>query len=136
MSALNHLDLASIIFLCISIVYAVHGFLHQLIVGGAIAVFQHPDERQSRLLLMVWIATGGFMSFMGLLPAVLLILYGIEPAPVKAVLWTNLLSLTFLCIHSILCGLRQLPKPVRVGFYLTVIFTFAHIVFLFYHRNS
>ncbi|EQA36830.1 hypothetical protein LEP1GSC047_3086 [Leptospira inadai serovar Lyme str. 10] len=126
----NHFDVPTLLFLCISILYAGHGFIHQLIVGGAISVFQHPDERQSRLILMIWIATGGFMSFLGLLPTTLLLLFGPEPAPVKAALWTNFIALGFLAFHSIICGLKQLPKPLRVGFYFTLAFAVAHLAFL------
>ncbi len=131
MSDLNHLNLPTVLFLCASLLYAFHGFLHQLIVGGAISVFQHPDERQSRLILMIWITTGGFMSFLGLLPSVLLLLYGAEPEPVRAVLWMNTIALGFLGVHYILCGIRQLPKPLRMGFYFTIFYAIANLTFLF-----
>ncbi|WP_367897714.1 hypothetical protein AB3N61_12205 [Leptospira sp. WS58.C1] len=131
MSDLNHLNLPTILFLCVSLVYAFHGFLHQLVVGGAISVFQHPDERQSRMILMVWIATGGFMSFLGLLPTVLLLLYGADSEPVKAVLWTNTLALCFLAVHFVLCGVIKLPRPLRIGFYFTISYAVANLVFLF-----
>ncbi|TGK01654.1 hypothetical protein EHO59_11110 [Leptospira semungkisensis] len=131
MSDLSHLNLPTIIFLCVSLVYAFHGFLHQLIVGGAISVFQHPDERQSRMILMIWIATGGFMSFLGLLPTVLLLLYGAEPEPVRAVLWTNTLALGFLAVHFVLCGVMRLPRPLRMGFYFTVAYAVSNLIFLF-----
>lgn len=127
----NHFNLPTILFLCASLLYAFHGFLHQLIVGGAISSFQHPDERQSRLILMIWIATGGFMSFLGLLPSVLLLLYGAEPEPVRAVLWTNTVALLFLTVHYVLCGVRHLPKPLRVGFYFTIFYAIANLAFLF-----
>ncbi|WP_246032171.1 hypothetical protein [Leptospira fluminis] len=123
-------DLPTILFLAASILYAGHGFLHQLIVGGAISAFQHPDERQSRLILMIWIATGGFMSFLGLLPATLILLFGADPAPVRAALWTNFIALGFLAFHSIVCGIQYLPKPLRIGFYFTSAFAVCHLLFL------
>ena len=67
---------------------AAWGMFHQLIVGGAVMVAKHhhPDEKEARLFVMAWVAQGGFMAFLGLVPATMLFLYGVNTPPVHTVL--------------------------------------------------
>nr|OBZ98479.1 Uncharacterized protein A9P81_3563 [Leptospira interrogans serovar Copenhageni/Icterohaemorrhagiae] len=70
MNSFEHIHFAEVILIVSGIIYTLHGLIHQLIVGAAVGFFQYPEERQSRLILMMWITTGAFMSFLGFLPAI------------------------------------------------------------------
>lgn len=90
---------------------------HQLIVGGAVMVAKHhhPDEKEARLFVMAWVAQGGFMTFLGLLPAAMLFLYGVHATAVHTALAMSALALILLSLHVFLTGFATHIKPIRIG---------------------
>ncbi|EKT86185.1 hypothetical protein QMM42_14660 [Leptospira santarosai] len=131
MSSFEHIHFAEIILIVSGIVYTLHGLIHQLIVGAAVGFFQLREEKQSRLILMMWIATGAFMSFLGFLPAILILLFGPQP-PVVATLIAETIAVCFLSLHIFLSGYRTHTQPVKIGFFFSLGFV---IVLLFYLLN-
>ena len=96
---------------------AAWGMFHQLIVGGAVMVAKHhhPDEKEARLFVMAWVAQGGFMSFLGLIPATMLFLYGVNTPPVHTVLAVSALALILLSLHVFLTGFGTHIRPIQIG---------------------
>lgn len=116
MNSFEHIHFAEIILITSGIIYALHGLIHQLIVGGAVGFFQLREEKQSRLILMMWITTGAFMSFLGFLPAILILLFGPQP-PVIATLIAEIIAVGFLSLHIFLSGYRTHTQPVKIVFF-------------------
>ncbi|MBW0432013.1 hypothetical protein [Leptospira yasudae] len=132
MNSFEHIHFAEIILIASGILYTLHGLIHQLIVGAAVGFFQFPDERQSRLILMMWITTGAFMSFLGFLPAALILFFGPQP-PVLAALITEAIAVGFLTLHIYLSGYRTHPQPVKIGFFFSLAFTIILVGYLLFH---
>lgn len=105
-------------------VLAAWGMFHQLIVGGAVMVARHhhPDEKEARLFVMAWVAQGGFMTFLGLLPAAMLFLYGPSTPPVHTVLAISALSLLLLSLHVFLTGFGTHIRPIQIGAVLEALY--------------
>ncbi|PJZ52813.1 hypothetical protein [Leptospira adleri] len=122
MNSFEHIHTAEIILILSGTLYTLHGLIHQLIVGAAVGFFQFPDERQSRLILMMWITTGAFMSFLGFLPSILILFYGPQPA-VVATLIAETVAIGFLTLHIFLSGYKTHTKPVKIGFFFSLGFT-------------
>ncbi|AYV54993.1 hypothetical protein [Leptospira kmetyi] len=122
MNSFEHIHFAEIILIASGILYTLHGLIHQLIVGAAVGFFQFPDIRQSRLILMMWITTGAFMSFLGFLPAALILFFGPQPA-VVATLITEAIAVGFLSLHIYLSGYKTHTQPVKIGFFFSLGFT-------------
>ncbi|WP_078128814.1 hypothetical protein [Leptospira alexanderi] len=129
MSSFEHIHFAEIILITSGIIYALHGLIHQLIVGGAVGFFQLREERQSRLILMMWITTGAFMSFLGFLPAILILLFGPQP-PVIATLIAETIAVGFLSLHIFLSGYQTHTQPVKIGFFFSLGFAIVLILYL------
>ncbi|MBM9576433.1 hypothetical protein JWG45_04615 [Leptospira sp. 201903070] len=130
MNSFEHIHTAEIILIASGILYTLHGLIHQLIVGAAVGFFQFPDERQSRLILMMWITTGAFMSFLGFLPSILILFYGPQPA-VVATLITENIAIGFLTLHIFLSGYKTHTQPVKIGFFFSLGFTVILAGYLF-----
>ena len=65
---------------------------------------------------MSWVAQGGFMSFCGLLPATLLLSYGLSYQAVHTTLLLSGVALILLAIHVFMTGFFQCKiRPLRVG---------------------
>jgi len=101
--------------IALGIILAAWGVFHQLIVGGAAATIKHPEESEARLFVMSWVAQGGFMTLLGILPATMLFFYGISPAPVHTVLVLCALALILLSSHVVLTGLSTHLRPIQIG---------------------
>ncbi|MBE7439339.1 MAG: hypothetical protein HS115_12845 [Spirochaetales bacterium] len=94
---------------------AAWGFFHQLIVGAAVTLVKDLEDNSARLLVMSWVAQGAFMTFLGLLPAALLLLYGPLVPAVGAVLFLCAMALLFLSGHVLVTGYATHIKPIRIG---------------------
>ncbi|XDD51301.1 hypothetical protein AB3N59_05930 [Leptospira sp. WS92.C1] len=129
MNSFEHIHFPEIVLITAGIIYTLHGLIHQLIVGAAVGFFQFPDERQSRLILMMWIVTGAFMSFLGFLPAFLILFYGPLPS-VIATLITEAVAIGFLSLHLYLSGYRTHTQPVKIGFFFSLGFTIVLIGYI------
>ncbi|EMJ94179.1 hypothetical protein [Leptospira alstonii] len=129
MNSFEHIHVPEIVLISSGILYTVHGLIHQLIVGAAVGFFQFPEERQSRLILMMWITTGAFMSFLGFLPAILILFFGPQP-PVVAVLIAETIAVGFLSLHIFLSGYRTHTQPVKIGFFFSLCFTIVLALYL------
>ncbi|TGK29073.1 hypothetical protein EHQ12_01200 [Leptospira gomenensis] len=129
MNSFEHIRFPEILLIAAGILYTLHGLIHQLIVGAAVGFFQFPGERQSRLILMMWITTGAFMSFLGFLPALLLLFYG-PIAPVTAVLITEAVAVGFLTLHIYVSGYKTHTQPVKIGFFFSLGFTIVLVGYL------
>ncbi|HMU85978.1 MAG TPA: hypothetical protein PKX74_14640 [Leptospiraceae bacterium] len=98
------------------------GMFHQLIVGGAVSMIKHPDDSEARLFVMSWVAQGGFMSFLGVIPATLLLIYGPSTAAVHTVLSLSALALILLSSHVFLTGFKTHLRPIQIGASLELIY--------------
>lgn len=114
----------------LSLAYAVHGLIHQLVVGGAISIYPGMNEKQTRLILMSWIATGAFMSFLGFIPAILIFFFHAYSPVMKSLLLLETIALLFLGIHIYLSGHSTHPKPVRIGMIMSFVLAIAFGSFL------
>lgn len=104
------------------IVLAAWGLFHQLIVGAAATMFKNMSENEARLFVMTWVSQGAFMSFTGLVGAVLLFFYGLQSAPVQIVLLLSGLAMLLLSGHVFVTGYRTHVGPIRTGAVLELIF--------------
>ncbi|TQE81766.1 hypothetical protein [Leptospira noguchii] len=129
MDSFEHIHFAETILIVSGIIYTLHGLIHQLIVGAAIGFFQYPEERQSRLILMMWITTGAFMSFLGILPAILILFFGPQP-PVITTLIVETVAVGFLSLHIFLSGYKTHTQPIKIGFFLSLVYTIVLTVYL------
>jgi len=109
---------------------AAWGMFHQLIVGGAamVAKHHHPDEKEARLFVMAWVAQGGFMTFLGLIPATMLFLYGPLAPAVHTVLAISALALILLSLHVFLTGFGTHIRPIQIGAVLEALYGLLLVV--------
>jgi hypothetical protein len=110
---------------------AAWGFFHQLIVGGAVTLLKNVEDQSARLMVMSWVAQGAFMSFLGILPASLLLIYGLLAAAIKTVLFICSCALLFLAGHVIATGYGTHIKPIRIGAFLELIYGFYLLMLIF-----
>ncbi|WP_061232972.1 hypothetical protein [Leptospira noguchii] len=129
MDSFEHIHFAETILIVSGIIYTLHGLIHQLIVGAAIGFFQYPEERQSRLILMMWITTGAFMSFLGILPTILILFFGPQP-PVITTLIVETVAVGFLSLHIFLSGYKTHTQPIKIGFFLSLVYTIVLTAYL------
>ena len=101
---------------------AAWGLFHQLIVGAAATMFKEMSEKEARLFVMTWVAQGAFMSFTGILAAVLLFFYGLQAGPVQITLLLTGLAMLLLSGHVFATGYRSHVGPIRTGAVLEFIF--------------
>ncbi len=89
---------------------AILGLVHQFRSRKALAFMNLEGKYQSRAFVLGWLSKGAFLSFCGISPALLLLLYSREDPSLLASLLLHaaaLLFLAFYTIHSRLSG--QLP---------------------------
>ncbi|WP_061247474.1 hypothetical protein [Leptospira noguchii] len=129
MDSFEHIHFAETILIVSGIIYTLHGLIHQLIVGAAIGFFQYPEERQSRLILMMWITSGAFMSFLGILPTILILFFGPQP-PVITTLIVETVAVGFLSLHIFLSGYKTHTQPIKIGFFLSLGYTIVLTAYL------
>lgn len=91
------------------------GLFHQLIVGGAATMFKDISENEARLFVMSWVAQGGFMTFAGLAPAVMLLLHGPYTEGVQTICILSGIALVLLSVHVFATGFKSHLKPIRIG---------------------
>ncbi len=113
------LEIAGVV---ISLVLAGWGFFHQLIVGGAATIFKNVSEKEARLFVMSWVAHGAFMSFVGVISAVLLLFFGLLSGPVQIVLILSGVAMILLSAHVFVTGYGTHIGPVRTGAVLELIY--------------
>ncbi|MCE9596884.1 MAG: hypothetical protein K8S54_02865 [Spirochaetia bacterium] len=106
----------------LGVILAGWGVFHQLIVGAAASLMKHPDDNEGKLFVMSWVAQGGFMTFLGIVPATMLFLYGISPPAVHTVLTLSALALLLLSGHVFLTGISTHLKPIQIGAVLELIY--------------
>lgn len=106
----------------LGVVLAGWGVFHQLIVGAAASLNKHPDDNEGRLFVMSWVAQGGFMTFLGVVPAAMLILYGISPPAVHTILTLSALALILLSGHVFFTGISTHLRPIQIGAVLELIY--------------
>lgn len=96
-------------------VLAAWGLFHQLIVGAAATMFKDMSEKEARLFLMLWVSQGAFMTFVGVLNAVLIFFYGLLSHPVQISLLLTGVAMLLLSGHIVLTGYRTHVGPIRTG---------------------
>ncbi|MEQ9366188.1 MAG: hypothetical protein RIF32_18245 [Leptospirales bacterium] len=110
---------------------AAWGLFHQLIVGAAATMFKEMSEKEARLFVMTWVAQGAFMSFTGILAAVLLFFYGLQAGPVQITLLLTGLAMLLLSGHVFVTGYKSHVGPIRTGAVLELIFGIVCLVSVF-----
>ncbi len=110
---------------------AAWGLFHQLIVGAAATMFKDMSEKEARLFVMTWVAQGAFMSFTGILTAVLLFFYGLQSGPVQITLLLTGMAMILLSGHVLVTGYRTHVGPIRTGAVLEMIFGIVCLVAVF-----
>ncbi|MCB1171953.1 MAG: hypothetical protein KDK39_00235 [Leptospiraceae bacterium] len=109
------LDILQTSAIILGLILAVWGLFHQLIVGGALMVFEDLNEQEARILIMSWVAQGAFMSFTGVVTALSLFFHGIMNEAVRTVIAITGVALLLMASHVFVSGYRIALKPVRVG---------------------
>lgn len=69
------------------------------------------------------------MSFLGFLPAILILLFGPQP-PVIATLIAETIAVGFLSLHIFLSGYQTHTQPVKIGFFFSLGFAIVLILYL------
>ena len=98
------------------------GLFHQLIVGGSISLFPGLSDRGARVLVMGWVAQGAFMSFLGVLSAVMMLLHDVFTPEVHTVLIMSGIAMLFLAGHVYVTGFKTHMKPIRIGAVLELVY--------------
>lgn len=117
----------------LGVVVASWGLFHMLIVGGAVTIFKNMEETEARIFIMGWVAQGGFIAFLGIVPPLLVWLFGMHQEIVRTVMAFCGISLLLLTGHVFLSGFGTHIKPIRIGailmltygLYLLSVLTFA-----------
>ena len=109
------------------VILASWGLFHQLIVGGAITIFKNIEENEARLFIMGWVAQGGFMVFLGIVPPLLIWLFGMQQEVVRTIMAINGASLLLLGAHVFFTGFSTHIKPIRIGAILSATYGFSLI---------
>lgn len=104
------------------VVLAGWGLFHQLIVGGAATIFKNVTEKEARLFVMSWVAQGAFMTFVGIVCAVLLLFFGVLSGPVQIVLILSGVAMILLSAHVFVTGYSTHIGPIRTGAVLELIY--------------
>jgi hypothetical protein len=104
------------------VILAAWGLFHQLIVGAAATMFKNMNENEAHLFVMTWVSQGAFMSFVGILAAVLIFLYGILAPPVQIALLLSGVAMLLLSGHVFLTGYSSHVGPIRTGAVMELIF--------------
>lgn len=99
----------------LGLILATWGLFHQLIVGGAATMFKNITEHEARLFVMSWVAQGAFMSFSGLLVALMIFFHGIYNEAVHTMLIISGIAMVLLSLHVLVSGFRTTVKPIRIG---------------------
>lgn len=99
----------------LGLLLATWGLFHQLIVGGAATMFKNITEDEARLFVMSWVAQGAFMSFSGLLVAMMVFFHGIYDEAVGTMLIITGIAMILLSMHVLVSGYKTTVKPIRIG---------------------
>ena len=99
----------------LGVILASWGLFHMLIVGGAVTIFKNIEENEARILIMGWVAQGGFMAFLGIVPPLLLWLFGMHQEIVRVMMALCGASLLLLATHVFASGYSTHIKPIRIG---------------------
>lgn len=121
-----------IIFL--GILIAALGIFHQLIVGGIVTRLTEAEEKDLRLYLMAWITHGAYVSFCGILPAILLILYPLYEPSLFTTLFIISIATMILAIHIGISGLKYKIIPITLEFIFLIIYSI--FLFVYYFLNK
>jgi hypothetical protein len=113
------------------IVLASWGLFHMLIVGGAVTIFKNIEESEARIFMMGWVAQGGFLSFLGLTPPLLVWLFGMHQEIVRTTMGLCGVTLLMLSAHVYISGYSTHIKPIRIGTLLTTVYGFFLLLALF-----
>ncbi len=97
------------------------GLFHQLIVGGVASLYRISGN-EGKIIVLSWIAHGGYISFLGFLPALQIFLHGIHSPEVISMLIILEIALFLLIVHSFISGFKTHPRPVKIGIYLKILF--------------
>ena len=114
----------------IGLVLALWGLFHQLIVGSAVSLFSNTGSAELRIVVMSWVVQGAFLSFCGILPAVLLFFHGISSAAVQTALLLSGTALIFLSIHIYISDIKEHLRPLRIGAFLQLFYGIYLIIFV------
>ena len=101
--------------IALGLLLAFWGLFHQLIVGSAASLFSNTEAAQLRIVVMSWVAQGAFISFGGILPAVLLFFHGLGSAAVQTAVLLSGIALIFLSIHIFISGIKRDLRPIFAG---------------------
>ena len=115
--------------IALGLVLAFLGLFHQIIVGAAASMFSGLEGKEIRLVAMSWIAHGAFLSFCGILPAVLLFFHGLNSGAAQTSLLLNGAALIFLSIHVFISKLKGSLRPLKIEAYLQLLYG-AYLVLL------
>ncbi len=85
-------------------------------------MFQDLSETGARLFIMCWVAQGAFISFLGVLPAVVLLLHDAFTPEVHTVLVMAGVALMLLAGHVFITGFSTHLKPIRIGAVLELLY--------------
>lgn len=106
---------AEILIITLGVLLAGWGLFYMLIVGGAVTMFKNLEESEARIFIMAWVAQGGFIGCLGLLPALLVWLFGLHQEIVRTVIGLDAVALLLLAAHVYLTGFSTHIKPIRIG---------------------
>ncbi|MBE7410725.1 MAG: hypothetical protein L6Q54_08265 [Leptospiraceae bacterium] len=105
-----------ILMISVGVVLGLWGIIHQLIVGGIVSLFLQGTKLQLRLVVLGWVGYGAFISFVGILTAVMVGMYGLNSPATRTVLFITVGAMTLFTGHTLISGLKIFPKPIRISF--------------------
>lgn len=111
------------------------GLFHQLIVGGVASLYRISGN-EGKIIVLSWIAHGGYISFLGFLPAIQIFLHGIQNPGNVSMLVILEIALFLLIVHSFISGFKSHPRPVKIGIYLKILFFVNILTALLMHWNQ
>ena len=110
-----YMQVLEITAIVLGLLLALWGLFHQLIVGGAVMIFEELSERAARLFIMSWVAQGAFMSFSGILIVVTLFFHGWYEDTSLTICSLTGIALLLLGLHVLFSGYKTHLKPIRIG---------------------
>ncbi len=111
-----------VLMIIISSILALWGLFHQFIVGATVTLFLKEKELQLRLVLLGWVAYGAFISFVGLLSAVILFMGGLNSRETRIVLFMSVGAMTLFSGHTLVSGLKIFPRPIKISFAIETLY--------------
>ncbi len=127
---IEYIYIFEIVGIILGLLLALLGLFHQLIVGGAVSMIKDSGAVEARIFIMTWVSQGAFMSFCGLLPAVLLFFYGAMLQSVQTVMLLTGVALILLSIHVFVSGFKSHIKPVQLGAVIQLFYGFYLLSFV------